>query len=101
MTLVYPKDWTEQGVTKLSLWFQGAATNSADKMYIALNGTAIVYHDNPAATQSKGWNEWVIDRNPGPMLIARYRPRLFLGRLRAGCRASLAGRPQRCVKTDR
>ncbi len=61
MTLVYPKDWTEQGVTKLSLWFQGAATNSADKMYIALNGTAIVYHDNPAATQSKGWNEWVID----------------------------------------
>jgi hypothetical protein len=61
MTLVHPKDWTEQGVTKLSLWFQGAATNSADKLYVALNGTAIVYHDAPAATQSKGWNEWVID----------------------------------------
>jgi hypothetical protein len=61
MMLVYPRDWTEQGVTKLSLWFQGAATNSAEKMFVALNGTAVVYNDNPAATQSKGWNEWVID----------------------------------------
>jgi len=61
LTLSYPKDWTEQGVTKLSLWFQGTATNAADKMYIALNSGTPVYHENPAATQSKGWNEWVID----------------------------------------
>jgi hypothetical protein len=61
LTLVYPRDWTEQGVTRLSLWFQGASTNSAERVFVALNGTAVVYHDNPAATQSKGWNEWVID----------------------------------------
>jgi hypothetical protein len=30
-------------------------------MYIALNGTAVVYHDDPAATQFSKWTEWVID----------------------------------------
>jgi hypothetical protein len=61
LTLVYPKDWTEEGVTKLSLWFRGAAANSAERMYIALNGTAVVYNDDPAATQKGGWTQWVID----------------------------------------
>ncbi|MHC4226205.1 MAG: LamG domain-containing protein [Planctomycetota bacterium] len=61
MTLVYPRDWTEEGVTKLSLWFRGASGNSAERMFIALNGTAVVYHDDPAATQITGWNEWIID----------------------------------------
>jgi len=61
LTLVYPRDWTEENVTKLSLWFRGASANAADRMFVALNGTAVVYHDNPAATQKTGWNEWVID----------------------------------------
>jgi hypothetical protein len=61
LTLVYPRDWTEEGVTKLSLWFRGASGNSADRMFVALNGTAVVYHDDPAATQITGWNEWIID----------------------------------------
>jgi len=61
LTLVYPRDWTEEGVTKLSLWFRGASANSAERMFVALNGTAVVYHDNPAATQKGGWNRWVID----------------------------------------
>ncbi|NOR65870.1 MAG: hypothetical protein GQ528_00760 [Woeseiaceae bacterium] len=60
LTLVYPKDWTEEGVTKLSLWFRGASGNAADRMFVAL-GNAVVYHDDPAATQITGWNEWVID----------------------------------------
>jgi hypothetical protein len=29
MTLVYPRDWTEEGVTELSLWFRGGSTNAA------------------------------------------------------------------------
>ena len=29
-------------------------------MYVAL-GNAVVYHDDPAATQIGRWNEWVID----------------------------------------
>ena len=61
LTLVYPKDWTAEGVTKLSLWFRGDARNSAERIFVALNGNAVVYHDNPAATQIAGWNEWVID----------------------------------------
>jgi hypothetical protein len=61
LTLVYPRDWSDQGVTKLSLWFRGASTNAAERMFVALNGTAVVYHDDPAATQITGWTEWVID----------------------------------------
>jgi len=60
LTLVYPKDWTAEGVTKLSLWFRGDSGNSAERMFIAL-GNATVYHPDPAATQISGWNEWVID----------------------------------------
>jgi len=61
MTLVFPRDWTAEGVTKLSLWYLGASTNSADKVYVALNGTSVVYHSDSAATKQLGWNEWVID----------------------------------------
>ncbi len=61
LTLTYPRDWTEESVTKLSLWFRGGTANSAEKIYIALNGSAVVYHDNPAATQIAGWARWVID----------------------------------------
>ena len=34
--------------------------NSAERMFVAL-GNAVVYHDDPAVTQTTGWNEWVID----------------------------------------
>ncbi|MEA3225321.1 MAG: LamG domain-containing protein, partial [Planctomycetota bacterium] len=61
MTLVYPRDWTEQGVTKLSLWFRGEATNTPERMFVALNGSAVVYHDDPAVTQIAQWTEWAID----------------------------------------
>jgi hypothetical protein len=60
LTLVHPRDWTEAGVTKLSLWFRGASANAAERMFVAL-GNAAVYHDDPAVTQITGWNEWVID----------------------------------------
>jgi len=59
-TLVSRRDWTEEGVTKLSLWFSGASANSAERMFVAL-GNAVVYHDDPAVTQTTGWNEWLID----------------------------------------
>jgi hypothetical protein len=59
-TLVSGKDWTKQGVTKLSIWFRGDSANAADRMFVALSN-AIVYHPDDAATQDSGWNEWVID----------------------------------------
>jgi hypothetical protein len=61
LTLVSPRDWTAQGVTKLSLWFRGDAANAAERIFVALNGVAVVSHDDPAATQIDGWTEWVID----------------------------------------
>jgi len=61
MTLVYPRNWIEEGATKLSLWFRGSSANAADRMYVALNGTTVVYHDDAAATQKTGWTEWTID----------------------------------------
>jgi hypothetical protein len=61
LTLVYPRDWTAEGVAKLSLWFKGASANSAERMFVALNGTAVVYHDDPSATQIGRWTSWVID----------------------------------------
>jgi hypothetical protein len=61
LTLAYPRDWTEESVTKLSLWFRGASNNAADRIYVALNGTAVVYNDDTAATQNTGWNEWIIN----------------------------------------
>ena len=61
LTLVWPRDWTTEGITKLSLWVRGSSANAADSLFVALNGTAVVYHDDASATQLRGWNEWVID----------------------------------------
>ncbi len=61
MTLVSPRDWTEEGVGVLSLWFYGDASNAAEPMYVALNGSAVVYHDNPDAALIDEWTPWPID----------------------------------------
>jgi hypothetical protein len=61
LTLVYPRDWTEEGVTRLSLWFRGDPANAAERMYVALNGSAVVYNADPKAAQIATWTEWVID----------------------------------------
>jgi hypothetical protein len=44
--------WTDQDIGMLS--------NSAEPMYVALDDQAVVYHDNPNATQVVTWTEWVI-----------------------------------------
>jgi Concanavalin A-like lectin/glucanases superfamily len=60
-TLVYPRDWTQDGVGELSLWFRGDPANAAERMYVALNGSAVVYNDTPNASQKVAWTQWVID----------------------------------------
>jgi len=60
-TLTYPRDWTEKGVNKLSIWFRGARDNAAETMYVVLNGSAVINHDNPNAAQIAKWTEWTID----------------------------------------
>ncbi len=61
MTLTYPRDWTENGVSTLTIWFRGSSDNAAETLYVALNGSAVVNHDNPDAVQIGIWTEWTID----------------------------------------
>jgi hypothetical protein len=58
--LSYPTDWTADGANTLTLWFIGDPTNAAEQMYVALNGTAVVNHDNPDAAQIATWTPWNI-----------------------------------------
>jgi len=61
LTLTNQRDWTVKGVDRLTIWFRGSFTNAAEPMYVALNGNAVVNHDNPDATQKASWTEWNID----------------------------------------
>jgi len=64
LTLTAPRDWTEEGVAELSLWFRGLSTNDAEPLYVAVankTGTPVVVtHDDPAASQINTWTQWVI-----------------------------------------
>ena len=60
LTLTYPRDWTEKGVKKLSIWFRGVSANAAETLYVALNGSAVVNHENPGAAQTGTWTQWSI-----------------------------------------
>jgi hypothetical protein len=60
-TLTYPRDWTENGVSTLTIWFRGDSANAAETLYVALNGSAVVNHDNPDAAQITTWTQWNID----------------------------------------
>jgi hypothetical protein len=61
LTLTDTRNWTQEGVGVLSIWYQGDASNAAEPMYVVLNGTAVVTHDNPDAAQIDSWTEWTID----------------------------------------
>ena len=61
MTLTSLRNWTEQGVGVLTIWFRGEAANAAEPLYVALNGNAVVTHENPDATQLGTWTQWTID----------------------------------------
>ncbi len=61
LTLTYPRDWTENGITTLSIWFRGDSANAAETLYVVLNGNAVVTNDNPDAAQVTTWTQWTID----------------------------------------
>ncbi len=64
LTLTAPRDWTEEGVKELSLWFYGDPNNSDEPLYVAVSNNAgvpaVVVHDDPAAATIDTWTEWVI-----------------------------------------
>ncbi|MFB0553351.1 MAG: hypothetical protein ACETWQ_08555, partial [Phycisphaerae bacterium] len=45
--------WTNQDI--------GITSNDAEPMYVVLNGSAVVNHDNPDAAQIDTWTQWDID----------------------------------------
>jgi hypothetical protein len=61
LTLTYPRDWTENGVNKLTIWFRGDSDNAVETLYVTLNGSAVITHDNPNVAQINKWTEWNID----------------------------------------
>jgi hypothetical protein len=54
-------DWTIEGVGVLSLWFYSNESNATERMYVALNGSAIIYYTNPEAVLIEEWTEWTMD----------------------------------------
>ena len=54
------RDWTRYGVDTLTLWYQGIRTNAAEPMYVALNGTAVVFNEDANAAQTTAWVRWDI-----------------------------------------
>ena len=61
LTLTYPRDWTENGVDTLVIWYVGDAANAADPMYVTLNDIAMVTNDNPDVAQINEWTQWNIN----------------------------------------
>ena len=61
LTLTSNRDWTFKGINTLTIWFRGGSGNAAENMYVALNDSAVVNHDNPNAAQIGSWTEWNID----------------------------------------
>ncbi len=62
LTLTTARDWTEQGVAELSLWFRGDSANAAEPLYVAVSNAAgtraVVAHDDPSAAVVRTWSRW-------------------------------------------
>jgi alkaline phosphatase len=63
--LMFPRNWTENGVKNLSIWFRGNKLNIADEMYVSVSNIAgvpvgIIY-DKPQDLQSETWTQWDIN----------------------------------------
>ncbi|MCP4609633.1 MAG: LamG domain-containing protein [Planctomycetes bacterium] len=61
LNLTSNTDWTVKGVNTLTIWNRGSAGNAAEQMYVVLNGSARVDHDNPDAASRISWTQWNID----------------------------------------
>ena len=61
LTLTDKRDWTVNGVNTLTIWFRGSSSNTAEQLYVTLNGNVRVDHDDPDATTITRWTEWNID----------------------------------------
>ena len=61
LTLTSNRDWTVNSISMLTIWFRGEAANAAENLYVALNDSVVVNHDNPDAALRTSWTRWNID----------------------------------------
>jgi hypothetical protein len=61
LTLTSNRDWTVNGINTLTIWFRGSTGNAAENLYVALNGSAVVNHENPDAALTTIWTRWDIE----------------------------------------
>jgi hypothetical protein len=64
MTLTAPRDWTQVGVSEVSLWFRGASGNAAEPLYMAVSNSAgapaVMAYDDPDAAMIRSWTQWIV-----------------------------------------
>jgi hypothetical protein len=58
------RNWTDESVDELSLWFHGNSSNSVDPLYVAVSNSTgdpvVVVYEDPMAAQIGAWTEWII-----------------------------------------
>jgi hypothetical protein len=64
LTLTGPRDWTEENVAELSLWFHGSSDNAAEPLYVSVSNAsgapAVVTQEDAAAATVDTWMQWII-----------------------------------------
>jgi hypothetical protein len=55
------QDWTKHGIKALTLYFHGDLDNSAEQMYVKLNGSKIMYDGDVDDLTQTLWRPWHID----------------------------------------
>jgi len=64
LALTSTRDWTEQSVGVLSLWFRGNPDNAPEPLYATISNTtgapALVAYEDANAAQTLTWTQWTI-----------------------------------------
>jgi hypothetical protein len=60
-TFATPQDWSQYGITTLTIWFRGDANNAPAPVYAKINGTKVLFNSGAAATALPLWKQWNID----------------------------------------
>jgi hypothetical protein len=64
LTLSYPRDWTENGVTSLVIWFRGRLDNAAEPLYVTVANSSgapvTVVNSNANAAKTGLWTKWAV-----------------------------------------
>ncbi len=55
------QNWTASGIKSLSLWLQGATTNTGGQLYLKINGTKVAYNGRAGDLAKSAWTPWNID----------------------------------------